>query len=705
MNTLTICSNLSFDRFLHRRKEIAIVAAEAILNEAQIFFLAKSAVENSADPTDALIILLSGPLSQLHGRPFVPEELVQKATAFYGWSISADVIEFVIPRMRAKGWLTNNGEMRGPLYVNLPDPISGESNSTTVNELAQLGRAFANYSRELSPFSALPEDEIECATIAIRYAVKVNASETAERLASDQDYVCARFLEHINENDAQLTKLIGSLSALGFLSFISEDFSKPQAARASDLKVIVDGPVLLDYLECSGKARAEAPRKLFDDLRKLGCQIVTFAHCVREAQRALKTVLRTDRAQRYGPTGDALKRGLVREDRLEAIHKNFEAAIKQSKITILPDTVALFPNSHQFFTADQAQAIMGMINWHDGENEDAIFADADTITLTIRRRGGHRTTDVFDSKFVAVTNNSTFFGATRRFLSQNFVYSSSQVPPVISLQELAAKTWLEVGAAPGEGAALAFSHVLLSCERSLRLNEEVVNRARQELSQISEEKLAEFELLLNVPRSVRALVDKTLNNENYVTSDSIEGLVDAAIHAAAETVSKQEKQKRTQLKAEYENKIANHLIEVENERLRRESAENRNREMERSLFDGNKEIVRALVARSQLKFRSSILWIRIFGVFSFVSPIILFFLQPKSQWNPIVGVITLVPIIASLLTLSDYPGHWVSNWLKSKGAERVSRELERLGRRDIVNDLELRWDNETLEFLLKDKST
>lgn len=600
--------------------------------------------------------------------------------------------------MRAKGWLTNNGDLRGPLYVNLPDPLANDSNNQTIEQLKLLGEAFRAYANELSPISVLPADDIECATIILRFSVRINATENSERLTTDQDYLCARFLEHINDNDSSLSGLLGSLSALGFLAFISEDFCKPQSSRASELKVIVDGPVLLDYLECSGKARAEAPQKLFENLRSMGCSITTFTHCVREAQRALKTVLRTERSQRYGPTGDALKRGLVREDRLEGILKNFEAAIKQSKVTILPDSIELYPNSHQFFTKAQSDAVIEMVNWHDGDNEDAILADADTITLTIRRRGGHRTSDVFDSRFVAVTNNSTYFGATRRFLTQNFIYSAAQIPPVISLQELAAKTWLEVGAKSDNNSNIALSQLLLSCERSLRLNEEVVNRAREELSQISEERLAEFDLLLSVPRSVRALVDKTLNNASYVTSESIEGLMDAAIHAAAEQVSKQEKQKRSDLKAKYEKEIADRQSDVDNERLRRESAENRNREIENSLLTKNHEIMRALSSQAQSRFRWRIFATRFAGALAFISPIALYFLQDDSNLNIISGSITFFAVAASLLTIADYPGHWVSDWIKRSATKWHYAQLRKIGRSDLIEEYNLQWNGSTLSF-------
>lgn len=669
-----------------------------MLNEARIYFLAKAAVENSADPTDALVILLSGPLSQLHGRPFIPAELSQQATAFYGWSISSDVIEFVTDRLRKQGWLKVHGELRGPLYVDLPDPIAEDANTQTIDQLVELGAAFRSYASELSPISVLPDDPTDCATSLLRYAVRINAIENADRMASDTEYLCARFFEFINDNDPKLAKMMGSLSALGFLSFISEDFSKPRDTRIADLKVIVDGPVLLDYLECSGKARAGAPQKLFDDLRSMGCQIVTFTHCVREAQHALKTVLRTDRAQRYGPTGDALKRGLVREDRLEGILKNFEAAIKQSQITILPDNIDLFPSNHQYFTKEQAKSVVAMINWHDGDNEDAIYADADTITLTIRRRSGHRTTDLFDSKFVAATNNNTYFSATRRFLNQNFVYTPSQIPPVISLQELAAKTWLEIGENREAGSELGLSHLLLACERSLRLNEDVVNRAREELAQISKEKLQEFELLLNVPRSVRAVVDKTLNNANYVTSDSIESLVDAAIHAAAEQVTQKEKQKRSDLNAKHYKELEERELTIQNERLRRESAEERIASLRDEFLQKDNEIIFSATNYASARLDKIINSSRVFGFFSFISPLIIFFLQPQSQWNIFSGFITVLAVIASLLMVADYPGNWVSNWLKSFLLQSVEKRFREIGRHDLIDAYSFEWHDRSLRY-------
>lgn len=678
-----------------------MATSKTTLDEARIYFLAKSAVENSADPSDALIILLSGPLSQLHGHLFDSHELSRLAQKFYGWTISSSAIEFLMDRMRRRGWLESRTDFpaRGPFYVNLPDPLADSAQDGTLENLRMLGKALHRYAKELSPINALPKDEIESATLLLRYAVSANAAGTTARTSTDADYLCGRFIEDVRENDLKISELIGALSSLGFLSVVSDDLANPKSKRKVDLRVIVDGPIILDYLESSGKLRAEASQALFEDLRSIGCQIITFDHCVREAQKALRTVLKTERYDRYGPTGDALRRGIVKEDRLKGLLNNFDVAVRQSGITIMPDTIELNPESHQFFNSDKAKKVEQIVNWHDGENDDARFADADTITLTIRRRRGHRTSDLFDSKFVAVTTNDAFVGATRRYLVEGFFYNENQIPPVISLQELSAKVWLEIGENNKKREKLASSHLLLACERSVKINRDVVEKAKEELSKFNPEKLEQFELLLRVPRSARAVVDRTLNNASYVSGANIETLVEAAIHAAADEVSKAEKRRRQKLGQEYEAKIAENLATIDDERLRRESAEQRAASLREQQVQIDQEMIEHLEARANIKFRKHARWLRIVGLIIAPIPFVIFLTgSPLILWRV---VLSLLVTLGALLTAMNFPGHWLTKQLKARVAEWAERQLRESGRFDLAERVHTYWDDDAFRVVLE----
>lgn len=87
--------------------------AVAVIQEARICLLAGARIKDSGDPTDALLVLLSGPLSELHGSIFVSSELSKLVKKYFSWDLSADAIEFFIPKMRQIGWLRSQNSLGG----------------------------------------------------------------------------------------------------------------------------------------------------------------------------------------------------------------------------------------------------------------------------------------------------------------------------------------------------------------------------------------------------------------------------------------------------------------------------------------------------------------------------------------------------------------------------------------------------------------
>lgn len=98
--------------------------ASAIIQEARICLLAGAVIKDSADPVDALMVLLSSPLSLLHGSIFEPAAFSEKVRDQFGWSMSTEAIEYFIPKLRGLGWLKSrpNFPSGGPYIVDLQEP-------------------------------------------------------------------------------------------------------------------------------------------------------------------------------------------------------------------------------------------------------------------------------------------------------------------------------------------------------------------------------------------------------------------------------------------------------------------------------------------------------------------------------------------------------------------------------------------------------
>ena len=535
-----------------------------LASEARLCILASSVIEDETDPVNVLLMLLSGPLSRMHGKIFVSEELSIEIEKDYGWKISTDTIDYLVPKMRSQNWLIKNNSTASAnvLYVDLPEPDSGGVNKSNIEPesiLSEMGRLFIEFSNNISPLSIIPSDPLEAGMVLLRRVISNELEDSLSGKASNKNseerFLTSRFIEEEIDNNPELESQLARLKAIGFVMAVADDIAKPKQRKYTDLTVILDGPLLLDTLNCSGLVRKSAIDDLIHSLRLLKVNIATFTHCVDEARVALSAVLKRNSYDRFGPTGDALRRGDVRVDVLKTTLTSFESLLDQANISIYPDSLDTNPNSHQFFSREKVEAVEQIVNWHDSENTHAIERDADTVAFVVRRRIGQRTNDIFASKFVAVTSNDAFTGSIRRHLLETMYYNSGQVLPIINLRELAARTWLEVGITKKNGSNIPKSQLLRSCGKVALINEKAIARARDELSKIDPEKSKQFELLLQLPRSARAAADLILNDEKYATGPNSTLMLEAAIKAAGESEAAKERAKAEKREAKLTSSI------------------------------------------------------------------------------------------------------------------------------------------------------
>lgn len=675
------------------------------IQEARVCLLAGARVANSADPADALVVLLSGPLSELHGEVFSSTRLADLANAHFGWQLSSDTIDFFVPKMRGLGWLDSRSDYpaRGPFYVNLPDPDVGPNEDFDTREaLSELGAQFLQFAREISPLTTLPNNPEEAGAVLLRYVVDANlpALADAQQITNDEQFLAARFVENANRKKLEITRTIASLSAVGYLLRVADEISKPSKKRPMDLRVVADGPVILDYMGCSGDLREAPTRDLFDRLRKRGASIVTFQHCVNEARDALRSVLRTTPRDRHGPTGEALRRGLVNENALLGLLQAFDVSVRASGIEILPDSPKFMPQSKQFFDDQRAGELEKVVTWHEAENDNAKYADSDTAIFTIRRRVGHRTSDLFTSKFVCVTSNDRFAGSIKRFLVEIAYYNARQVPPVVTMRELSAKLWIDTGSTDATARLdLPNSQLLYACDKALRFNRKVVEKAREELKKVKPDQLKQFELLLEVPRSARAVMDLTLNDERNVTSGNIDQLLEAAIAAAGEEVGEKAKEQRRRDSERHRKQLAEIESDLDTERQRALSAEERAEaiDAERKRVEArgreiDREMLNALADRASTRFRNARRVIRglsvLLALVPVVSAIVLLVTGERLTIAILIGVIGALLAAAAAM---DRPGAWLSGLIQRRIDDWAEGQLRATGRHDLASRLILSW--------------
>jgi hypothetical protein len=144
---------------------------------------------------------------------------------------------------------------------------------------------------------------------------------------------------------------LARLASIGLLTEVVEDFMMPlQTEKNVSLTIVVDAPLALDYLGCSGEALKKDVRSIFDALRHIGCSFVVFPVTCEEMQRNLRSMLSKPVSERHGYTHDAIIRGQVSIDYVRAVAGDPEAALAKVGIQLKPLTLDQTPSLSKNFS-------------------------------------------------------------------------------------------------------------------------------------------------------------------------------------------------------------------------------------------------------------------------------------------------------------------------------------------------------------------
>ena len=511
-----------------------------------------------SDVLDALIPFFEPILSVMNGKIFDPHVFSAGVRKLYRWRFTGDVAAQFIPRMERKGFLRREAQTRaGTVWIVQYSYSSEENISSIVEPFEKIIDEFSTFPPRITDLLSYDRSRDELKDVLIRFLVSMDAhgegayapelagldpgGATRELLAQLEEggrpldpndrYMCARFVRHLIKKRPEFMPHLVRLGSIALLTEVVEDFLKPtQSETKVDLTIILDAPLALDYLGCSGKALQDDIATIIRELKKIGCTFIVLPVSCVEMQRNLRSMLALPVEQRRGYTHNALIGREVNIDFVVAVANNPEKALENSGITIRPISLNTNPNLHRYFSAEQYEDFFSSILW--GNLVPAREHDATCATLIMRLREGRHSSDIFKCRYVMVTRNSTFVKHVRNYCLQSRMITEMQEGPVIYQRELATTAWLRTGLGADE--AIPRGHLIATCERVLQVRPEVRNALAAQLAKITPERLDQFNLLMQDARSVQKLADQTLNNESVVTTENAEHLLNVMREATVE---------------------------------------------------------------------------------------------------------------------------------------------------------------------------
>jgi hypothetical protein len=514
---------------------------------------------NENDVLDALTPFFEPILAVMNGKVFDPYTFSAGVRRLYRWRFTGDIAATLIPRFERKGILKKRAQAgQDTVYVvNFTDPQGDAAPPAILTAFEKIIDEFELFPPKVTDLLSYKKTREELKDILIRFLVMMDASgegafapqlgelepgaearaliaeleEGGTPLDPNDRYMCARFVQNLMKNRREFVPHLTRLSSIGLLAEVVEDFLKPTHTETrTDLTVILDAPIALDLLGCSGKALKDDIATVIAALKKIGASFIVFPISCIEMQQNLRSMLSLPPEQRRGYTHNAMIKREIGLDFVQAVANNPERALDNIGITVRQIGMDTFPNNHRYFTKDRHDDFLNSIMW--GNNVNAREHDATCLTLTIRLREGKQNSDVFKTRFVMVTRNTRFVSHARNYALQSRIINPLQEGPIIHARDLATTAWLRTGLGADE--TIPRGHLIATCDRVLQAKPEVRNALAHQLALVTPERLEQLNLLLLDARSVQKLADQTLNNENIVTSENAEHLLDVMREATAE---------------------------------------------------------------------------------------------------------------------------------------------------------------------------
>ena len=526
----------------------------------RVYAALKELRETNGDILDALIPFFEPILSAMNGRPFDPRLFAFGVQKLYRWRFTGDVAQQFIPRLTNKGYLKRVGsrQEKDVVYIVTFDKAAIETNEPAITDFVEsIVTEFEAFPPRVTDLLVYQKSREQLTDMLIRFLVSLDAygeteliqevqraalgrdaqtfvaqlDEGGEPLAPEDRYICARFVKHLMETKPAYVPELARLASIGLLTEVVTDFIKPtQTSSKVQLSVIVDAPLALDFLGCSGKALASDIREIISGLKAIGCSFVVLPISCVEMKRNLDSMLRLPVPRRHGYTHDAMVRNEVMTDYVIAVAQDPEGALERAGMQVRHIDLTQFPHQQAFFDMARHDDFLSTITW--GQGIEPREHDATCMTLVMRLRQGKHFSDALRCGHIFVTRNGTFVRGSREYCIRSQLLTPLQQGPVIHQRELATIAWLRTGL--GADDQIPRGHLLATCERVLRVNPEVKNAVGNVLRQVTPEKFEQFEILLADHKSVRKLADETLNDETVVTADNAERLFEVMKRAAIE---------------------------------------------------------------------------------------------------------------------------------------------------------------------------
>ncbi|MDA7947993.1 MAG: hypothetical protein MPJ78_11030 [Hyphomicrobiaceae bacterium] len=691
----------------------------------RVYTALKELRENRGDILDALIPFFEPILALMNGKIFDPQVFAVGVRKLYRWRFTRDIAENFIPRLERAGYLQPHRHKGAAVFIVEFDASKVPTAVLPIEDvLAEIIDEFEKFPPRVTDLLSYNRTRDELTDILIRFLVSLDAyneetftaeidrltlgleatsllaslNEGGTPLRHEDRYMCARFIRELCKTRPELIPHLAHIASIGLLTEVVEDFVKPvQRAESSSLVVVLDGPLALDLLGCSGLDLQEDVQSIVEPLRAIGCRFVVFPVTLGEIQRNLSSMLSLPLRMRHGYTHEAMVRGEVMLDYVQAVASDPEAALAKIDVPVRFADLNSTPSAHKYFEPEHYEEFFESVFWVT----DLLPRehDATCLALTMRLRGGRHHSDVFKNGYVFVTRNQRFANKSREFCLENRFLTRVQEGPVIHQRELATAAWLRTGL--GKAADIPRGQLIAACDRVLRVRMEVRQAVAESLAQVTPEKLPQYELLLQDQRSVRKLADLTLNDERVISAENAQHLLELMKQEAIAEEKEKIEQERDEAVLEREKELKKQQDDLHQTQAERDAASHELSELKqrrRQAVDATIVATSNFVSGLGTAFIIGLVLVGLFAILGWTTG------QLTTFWTTALGALSAYGLYCALMDFLDRPKIGVGHILNGLSRWLLSQRLSRRRLSEHVDLRDLEFNNGRIRYAKRETS-
>lgn len=565
---------------------------KTIPRELIAFAFVEDEYSRTGDITRGLMPLFNPILAKKRNQIFEPAWFAREVEFTYDIPMSTLVAEGLVPQLADIGLLyQENKDSHIYRISTTPD------NETRLNvlEFDNLVKEFISFCSENLLNSTFSFDNIKLENALLKRftslqflsilqrpeknyykgnTLTLKKEEEPEELDEEQhlDILCANFALHMLETQKDKFDLLTKIASGALIAEVVLTLQRSiPDDKLADVSLLLDGPLLLDYLDLSTVELKEFATDLFKLIEKLQIKKVVFQHTIEEMKGTiyapLECLQRGDTP--FGPLGDRINNRSQSAAYARSIYDDIETKLEGLGISIIDAETYETEEALVFCTKEMEESIRNSLG-RPHENLERRIKDAKSVATILRMRGKKslHPQSITEAKFLLVTRNESVAKETRKHLIFKKQIDDRDFPPTLTDRQLAGLLWFAAG---GNLASLSSKKLIANCSYVMHPKIDIISKLRQCLTEINEEKAEIFTVLMRDQRAQRCLVQRTFGFTSAISSQNAEQILEELRSSTADLVRREAQEKENRLRVEQDEKLQNTIGSYQSELLEKES--------------------------------------------------------------------------------------------------------------------------------------